>query len=134
MRFVRFSIVGVINTIIDLGILNLLISIFGLANPFFFSIYKGISFLCAVTNSYYMNKFFTFRIQHTSHKTFAVFVFFSLMSFVINLFVSSITFYILGVYALNLPVHLSATIAGITGTLFGLSINYLSYSYFVFKQ
>ena len=67
-KFIRFAIVGVINTIIDLGLLNILISIFGLAQPFLFSFYKGISFIiCALLNSYFMNKRFTFKVKENKN-------------------------------------------------------------------
>jgi len=56
-QVVKFGIVGAVNTIIDFGILNLLISVFGwsilLANT--------ISFSVAVINSFLFNKYWTFR-------------------------------------------------------------------------
>jgi putative flippase GtrA len=132
-RFARFAIVGGVNTAVDLGVLNLLIALFGVANPFIFSIYKGISFVCAVVNSYFMNKYFTFGHRQNSRKIFYVFVFFSLIGFVINVTISSVVFYVLGFYSHIFSDHIIATISGIIGNIFGLAINYINYSYFVFK-
>lgn len=131
-RFVRFMVVGVVNTAIDLGVLNILIVIFGLTQPFLFSFYKSISFICALLNSYFMNKSFTFGIKENKQKTFYLFILFSLIGFMVNVTSSSLVFYALSL-SKYYSVHLLATISGIAGTILGLFINYLSYKYIVFK-
>ena len=55
-QIAKFSIVGVINTIIDFGILNLLVQVFGW--PVIWA--NTVSFSVAVTNSFFMNKYWTF--------------------------------------------------------------------------
>lgn len=132
-KFIRFAIVGVINTIIDLGLLNILISIFGLAQPFLFSFYKGISFICALLNSYFMNKRFTFKVKENKKYTFHLFIFFSLVGFIINVVSSSLLFYILSANQISLNTYIIATLSGIFGTILGFLINYINYNYFVFK-
>lgn len=56
-EIIKFGGVGVINTVIDFGLLNLLVVVFGWgvvpANT--------VSFTAAVMNSYFLNKYFTFR-------------------------------------------------------------------------
>ena len=56
-QIAKFGVVGVINTIIDFGLLNLLIQVFGWgvlgANT--------VSFSAAVINSFFMNKYWTFN-------------------------------------------------------------------------
>lgn len=132
-KIIRFAAVGVANTVIDLGILNILIFIFGLTQPFLFSFYKSTSFICALLNSYFMNKSFTFGIKESKQKTFYLFVFFSLIGFMVNVTSSSFVFYALSSLGKDYAVHFLATISGIAGTVLGLSINYLSYKYIVFK-
>lgn len=60
-QFLKFLVVGVFNTVIDFAVLNVL--------SYATSVYAGsgiiglniVSFLAAVTNSYFWNKFWTFR-------------------------------------------------------------------------
>jgi len=66
-QFIRFVFVGGINTVLDLAVLNLLVYVFAVTNPFIFSVCKGISFIVAVTNSYFMNKYFTFAKKETTN-------------------------------------------------------------------
>jgi len=132
-KFIRFALVGVVNTLIDLGVLNLLIFIFGVVQPLSFSFFKGISFVCALVNSYFMNKNFTFESKENSSKTFSLFVFYSLVGFVVNVASSSMMFSFLISSQIHLNTHLLATISGIFGTALGLSVNYISYNFLVFK-
>src|SRR3989344_6644799 len=63
LQFVKFGIVGGLNGMIDLGILNLLIYFSGLAAGFWYSVFKSASFIAAVTNSYFWNKYWTFKSE-----------------------------------------------------------------------
>jgi len=56
----KFFLVGTLNTFIDLGVLNILISLTKIAKGPFYAVFKAISFLVATTNSYFWNKFWTF--------------------------------------------------------------------------
>lgn len=132
-QFIRFAFVGVINTVLDLIVLNALVYIFKVDNPFVFSICKALSFAIAVTNSYFMNKYFTFAKKQSSGKDFYLFIIISLIGLVINISISSAAFYLLGLYPNIVSVNLIATISGAVGAVFSMVINYLCYSYFVFK-
>jgi putative flippase GtrA len=132
-KFIRFALVGVVNTFIDLGFLNMLIFVFGLGHPYLFSVYKGFSFVCALINSYFMNRSFTFESKENSKKTFYLFVFYSLIGFVVNVASSSLVFYILSSQYIAINAHVSATLSGLIGTVLGLLVNYICYNFLVFK-
>ena len=132
-RLIRFSIVGVFNTLLDLGILNLLIYLFDVVDPFIFSICKGVSFFLAIINSYFMNKYFTFNKKEKSPKEFYLFITISIISLFINMVISSVAFYLFGLYPQIISIHIIATLSAMLGAMFSMIINYISYSYFVFK-
>src|SRR5712671_4157939 len=61
-QFFRFGIVGVVNTIVDLAVLNLLIVATDTGRTgAMFAFFKTVAFVCAVTNSYLMNRSWTFN-------------------------------------------------------------------------
>ena len=132
-QFIRFVIVGGINTILDLAVLNLLVYIFAVTNPFIFSVCKGISFMVAVTNSYFMNKYFTFAKKETINKDYYLFILISVVGLVINILISSFVFYLFSLSSGSMSVNIIATVAGIVGSMFSMVINYFCYSSFVFK-
>jgi putative flippase GtrA len=59
-QLAKFVLVGILNSFLDWGILNLLMYITNIYSGALFSTFKGISFLVSCTNSYFWNKFWTF--------------------------------------------------------------------------
>src|SRR4051812_2640671 len=98
-KFIRFGMVGTANTVIDLSILYVLIALFGTK---LFPFYKGISFMCALLNSYFMNKRYTFQFKKEQSRTFLPFIFFSLVAFIINIASASMLFYALSSHQVSL--------------------------------
>jgi putative flippase GtrA len=131
----KFLVVGVMNTGIDLIVLNLLIlGTHKGQHGFYFSIFKAISFLAAMVNSYFVNKYWTFAgTRHKkSHIEVGQFVGVSLGGLVLNDVAATLVFRRLvtmsGIQAF------SPTIAGIAGSAVGLSWNYVGYKTLVFRQ
>jgi putative flippase GtrA len=74
-QIAKFFEIGVLNTLMDFGILNLLIWLTGFTAGFGIAPLNTFSFLCATSNSYFWNKFWTFRAQEkVSGKEFFQFV------------------------------------------------------------
>ncbi|MEM4263579.1 MAG: GtrA family protein, partial [Candidatus Woesearchaeota archaeon] len=57
----KFASVGILNTLIDFGILNLLSYLFTVHSGSAIALFNALSFSAAVVNSYFWNKFWTFR-------------------------------------------------------------------------
>jgi len=60
-QIAKFILVGALNSFVDWGILNLLMFLTSIVAGGLYPVFKGISFLIATTNSYFWNKFWTFR-------------------------------------------------------------------------
>ncbi|MHB8871193.1 MAG: GtrA family protein [Candidatus Doudnabacteria bacterium] len=131
----RFAIVGVINTGVDLLVLNLLITVSHVGEKgFFYTVFKSISFVAALTNSYFMNKYWTFAGKGTSNRVIEVseFTIVSLIGFVINVAVSSLVVNLIPPIIVSPAVWPS--IGALFGTAFGLVWNFIGYKVLVFEK
>ena len=95
-QFGKFVEVGVLNTLVDWGVLNFLVLISGVASGIAFSFFKSISFLVALFNSYIFNKFWTFEKSSVKRagKEFLEFVFAALPGWLEIFYVVSSGIYI----------------------------------------
>ncbi len=90
---VRFLIVGLSNTAVDLIIFNLLRFIPGMPDV----AAKAVSYFCGIVNSFFWNKYWTFNARGTSKgkREFAVFLAVNLPPLVVNV----VVFALLGIWA-----------------------------------
>lgn len=56
IEFVRFGIVGVVNTIIDYGLMNFFLFIFNIEKGIIFALIKILTISLAIMVSYFLNK------------------------------------------------------------------------------
>jgi len=80
-EFVKYSIVGGVGTVIDFGVLLLLVEIFGVA----VLVANTISFVLAATNNYVLNNIWKFREKNKTLRTqYAKFLLVSIVALAIN--------------------------------------------------
>lgn len=133
-QFGKFAAVGALNTLIDLGVLNFLIILTDITGGIYFSVFKGISFLTAVTNSYFWNKFWTFGSRLPANiKEYARFGFFTAIGLLINVSTASFMVVVIGSF-LNVNPKIWANVAALFATFVSLIWNFLAYKYIVFKS
>jgi putative flippase GtrA len=60
---VRFSLVGSLNTVIDIALLNILVWMFPGKNAFLMVTLNSIAYTVGALNSFFWNKFWTFRLR-----------------------------------------------------------------------
>lgn len=141
-QFAKFALVGVMNTAVDLIVLNIETITTGIKEGSGYAIQKGISFLVAVTFSYFLNKHWTFRDQSQENegKKFSQFFLISIMGMFINVTVATIT-----VTYLKDPVNsltglsfltdqVWVNLGALSGTAIGLLWNFVGYKFIVFKK
>lgn len=141
-QFVKFFLVGVMNTLIDLFILNIETTITGIREGSGYAIQKGFSFIVAVTFSYFFNKHWTFRdkSQEEEGKKFSQFLFVSIIGMLVNVSASTLAVTYLKPFANQLlgwgflTDQLWVNIAALVGTFFGLIWNFIGYKFWVFKK
>ena len=129
----KFLGVGVLNTALDFIVLNILVSFFGTgAHGELFVFFKSISFLAAVSNSYFLNKVWVFN--HTGKKSVkepALFFVISTMGFLINVVISFVAF---NFFVRYVSPFIAANIGALVGTLVVFAWNFVGYRFFVFKK
>ncbi len=134
-QLAKFISVGLANTAVDFGILNLLMFLSGVAGGLAYSAFKGISFIVAIIHSYFWNKFWTFRAKNVTEKNreFLQFFLVSLVGFAINVSIASIVVNAIGV-RFGVSAKVWANIGAACGSVIGLAWNFLGYKFIVFKQ
>ncbi len=77
-QFLKFNVVGILNTVIDLLVFGLFNSVFGFGD----ALSKTVSYSCGVLNSYLWNSRWTFKQeQKRTKKEFLLFVLVNLVSY-----------------------------------------------------
>jgi len=137
-QFSKFVVIGLINTAIDFGVFNLLIWQTGISKGKWIILLNIIAFTIAVINSYFWNKYWTFRAKEADEsgevaKEFSQFIMVTLIGLAIN---SSIVFVVTTLIQpfFGLSSELWANLAKAAATGFSLIWNFVGYKFFVFKK
>lgn len=132
-QLAKYFLVGILNTLIDFGVLNLLIFLTGIASGIFFSLFKATSFLVAVVNSYFWNKFWTFEKKGgVGGREFGQFFLVSVVAILVNVGVASLLVNVIGPQGGFTP-KLWANIAALAGSITAFLLNFLGYKLIVFR-
>ena len=134
-QFSRFVIVGIINTAINFIVLNILSYLTHIDRGAHIIYFSVIAFAVATTNSYYMNKHFTFRDPSTNDfgSEFTRFLAVSVVGAAIN----SSTLYLITTHIHPLDgisSKLWLNLANAVGIAIALIWNFFGYRKFVFKD
>ncbi|MDP3014962.1 MAG: GtrA family protein [bacterium] len=134
LQIAKFAAVGGLNTLLDLGVLNVLILISGIAAGYWYPVFKGISFVIANINSYFWNKHWTFGVSDSANiKEFSQFLTVSIIGFGINISAASLMVNIIGAPE-NISLERWANIGALSATMISLIWNFIGYKFFVFKK
>ena len=132
LQLAKFIVVGVLNTLVDLGVLNLLIFAVGITLGPAYVVFKSISFIAAVSNSYVWNKYWTFGSGNKDTKEIAQFFAVSIVGFFLNVGIASAIANFVSIAGFS-P-QLMANVGALSGTVLGLIWNFLGYKFIVFKK
>ncbi len=132
-QFAKFGAVGTLNSFIDFAVLNLAIALTGIAGGWGYSFFKGISFLCATTNSFFWNRWWTFGERHTTSAQTIKFYVIAGVGWAINITVASFVVNGIRVPAGVVP-NLWANIGALAGVGASFLFNFIGYKLWVFKK
>lgn len=134
LQFVKFGIIGGLNAMIDLGVLNLLIHYSGIAAGSWYSVFKSVSFCVAVVNSYFWNKYWTFRSESgVAGVEFTKFFLVNFLAFALNVGGASLLVNLIGAPE-GFPVKLWANVGAISMVFISMFVNFIGMKFIVFKK
>ncbi|HVM76888.1 MAG TPA: GtrA family protein [Candidatus Paceibacterota bacterium] len=131
-QFAEFAAVGTLNSFIDVGVLNLETFFYGgVVGTALFAAFKAVSFLCATTNSFLWNKYWTFNsTEKATAGQVGGFYSIAIVGWVLN--VGAATFVkAIGPADSHVWVNIVAPVAGIAVSF---AWNFIGYKYWVFKK
>lgn len=143
----KFGVIGVMNTLVDLGLLTL--TTFAFKQYFhiassdlvitgfvltYYSLFKAFSFITANVNSYFWNKYWTFEKNSLkkSATEFLQFFIVSVVGLAVNVLFASL-FVTLAPFG-GLTSDQIGLLGGAAGSIAGLAWNFIGYKFIVFKQ
>jgi len=131
----KFCLAGAFFTVIDVGLLNVLIWISGIASGPFYSVFKGISFIVATLIKYLGSKFWIFEKFKGgfSGKEVGQFFAVTLIGLGINVGVASLLVNIIGPQ-FEITETAWASIGGIIAAFTTAAWNFIGYKFIVFKK
>lgn len=134
-QLAKFAAVGAANFSIDFGVYNALMYATQINMGNGIDAFKGISFLAAVTNSYFWNKHWSFSKKDStaSEKEFTLFLGVSVIGAVLSIGIVHLFVNVLGAH-FGLSPKLWANVANVGATVIVLMWNFLGYKFFVFKK
>ncbi len=133
LQVAEYAAIGVLNTLIDLGVLNALILFSGFAAGFWYILFKSASFITANINSYFWNKYWTFGSKRSIEaKEVGQFFAVSLIGFGINVSMASAIVNFIAPFGSVSPARW-ANVGAVVASVLALAWNYIGYKFVVFR-
>lgn len=140
-QFGKFAVVGFFNAAVDFGVLNVLIFLTGITAGAYYSLFKASSFIVANVNSYFWNKWWTFKKKDVleegmgepgAAKQYTQFFIVSVIGLGLNVGAASLVVNIVGPQ-FGIGAAGWANIGAVAGSAAGLIWNFVGYKFIVFK-
>jgi putative flippase GtrA len=135
VRFSKFTVVGLSNAVVDLGILNLFLWLASTRDPSVLALYNGVALVLANVNSYFWNTRWTFR-GRAKRRDRRQRVLFTLQA-LFNICVSNGLFFLLVrpvlVYT-EVPAYLAGNVAKFVSIAVASTLSFFLMRYLVFSR
>ncbi|MEK6860293.1 MAG: GtrA family protein [Nanoarchaeota archaeon] len=123
IQFLKFIIIGIINTLVNLSVFYILTDVIGV----YYMVSAVIAFMFAVTNSFILNKTWTFE-EHLNYKTSSKYFKFIVISVIALVFNLILLYVLVEYFAVN---HM---IAQVCGVFLNFLINFFGNKLWTFKK
>jgi putative flippase GtrA len=135
IRFSKFTVVGLINALVDVGTLNLFLLFLPTRDPSVLAIYNGVALVLANLNSYVWNTRWTFK-GRAKRRNLRQRVLFTLQA-LFNISVSNGLFFVLIrpvlIYT-DVPAYLAGNVAKVISVVVASTISFFVLRYVVFTR
>jgi len=134
IQFIKFVLVGFLNTIVYVGTLNILMFFSHVNQGWLYSLFVTISLVISIVCSYVLNKRWTFQRGKTFQTgEFSKFVLISVVSISINVVFASLLNNSLGPQ-FGIPAYLWANFSALVASGFTVFLRFFGYKYLVFQD
>lgn len=132
VQLLKFALTGLLNTLIDFGVFNLLLTLTGVQTPLGIGVINTLAVSLAMSNSYLLNRSWTFPAHHRKNGQLQRFI----MASVIGILINSSTVILIARLPIGtvLSPYLFLNAAKILGALLSTSWNFLAYRHWVFAD
>lgn len=126
LQLFKFGAVGCVNTLIDWAVYFVILKLFPAESVIFYTVAKGFSYFCGIINSFFLNRFWTFRdsLHENERGRFAKFLVVNLVGLGFN----SVSIYIF------LNMEIKQTMALFMATIITFSFNFILNKLWVFRK
>jgi putative flippase GtrA len=124
LEVLKFTMVGILNTLVDISVSFILNGFFGIAPV----ICHVVGYSCGTLNSFFLNKFYTFKSSGNTQKSFLQFARFIIIN-LISLSVTSMALKLL-MEVLLIDFYFSKVLV----TFLSLSLNFVGSKFWVFRN
>jgi len=134
LQAAKFVLIGIVATLVDLGVLSFLMGITGFVAGVGYAAMKGLSFVVATTFKYPLNKFMAFEQNNKKGivKEYIAFFVVTLIGFAIDVVIA--TKVVAGGPMAGLSGKSWGIVGGIAGALVVFVWNFIGYKFIVFKK
>jgi putative flippase GtrA len=135
VRFSKFTLVGFVNAVVDIGTLNLFLWLAPTRDPSLLALYNGVALVLANLNSYFWNTRWTFRgrAQRRNPRQRLLFT----LQALFNICISNGLFFLLVrpvlIYT-DIPAYLAGNVAKLISVAFASTISFFLLRYVVFSR
>ena len=133
-QFGKFAAIGFTNAAVDFGVLNLLIANTDISSGGWYSVFKAVSFVCAIIPSYFWNKHWAFEVKEDGGGfQFAKFMSVAIVSIFINTGTASLIVNYINPLG-GLSVQVWANAGAVAGSAIALIFSFVGFKVAVFKK